>query len=241
MEDINVDRVSQELLLKFEEHACLLRNRKRKRKSQLELRSHLEANRTDIEQQQQQHGPSTSASSAINVGTNDLQYGVWQDGDSWQGDVCLRTLQNLLNKIDSEGYERSVQQVEFHSAFIVACARVIYKRDWEINRPAIMQKNSWIDSKSEVMISTPRRFGKTFSVAMFCACIALACTLEVVIFSPARRASRKLLERIVQFIRTVGAGESIIEYNQEQMRCNNYQGGESLVRSFPSKVDVRAH
>jgi hypothetical protein len=73
---------------------------------------------------------------------------------------------------------------------------------------------------------------------MFCACIALSCTLDIVIFSPARRASRKLLERVVQFVRTVGAGDKIVEYNQEQMRCTNYAGGESLVRSFPSKVDV---
>jgi len=90
--------------------------------------------------------------------------------------------------------------------------------------------------------STPRRFGKTFScarcplhslarvltrarvlgsIAIFCACLALAFGLEIgaprrhpnrrfcsacsrknallaVVFSPARRASRKLLERIVE-------------------------------------------
>lgn len=53
--------------------------------------------------------------------------------------------------------------------------------------------------------------------------------------SSSRNRSDALLS---QFVRTVGAGNSILEYNQEQMRCQNYVSGESLIRSFPSKVDV---
>ena len=36
------------------------------------------------------------------------------------------------------------------------------------------------------------------SIAIFAACAALAMQTEIVIFSPARRASRKLLERIIE-------------------------------------------
>jgi hypothetical protein len=36
------------------------------------------------------------------------------------------------------------------------------------------------------------------SQAIFCACLALSLGVEIVVFSPARRASRKLLERIVE-------------------------------------------
>lgn len=35
-------------------------------------------------------------------------------------------------------------------------------------------------------------------IAIFCACLALSMGVEIVVFSPARRASRKLLERIVE-------------------------------------------
>lgn len=44
-----------------------------------------------------------------------------------------------------------------------AAARVIYRADWETDRPMIMEKYNWEMCKSEVLISTPRRFGKTFS------------------------------------------------------------------------------
>ena len=81
--------------------------------------------------------------------------------------------------------------------------------------------------------STPRRFGKTFSIAIFCACLALAVGLEIVVFSPARRASRKLLERIVEFIVLAGGKDKIVEYNQEACRLHAFDGKKSLIRSFP--------
>ena len=91
--------------------------------------------------------------------------GVWLPGDEFQGDVNYRTLQKLLTRVDQRGFERSAQQLEFHVAFMKAAARVIYRGSWETERPAIMKKFGWETSNSEVLISTPRRFGKTFSCA----------------------------------------------------------------------------
>ena len=56
--------------------------------------------------------------------------------------------------------------MKFHSAFERAAARVVYRSDWETQRPAIMRKNKWSSCPGEVMISTPRRFGKTFRRAV---------------------------------------------------------------------------
>ena len=58
---------------------------------------------------------------------------------------------------------RSAQQLDFHTAFMKAAARVIYRTTWATDRPAIMAAHGWEKSNSEVLISTPRRFGKTFS------------------------------------------------------------------------------
>ena len=109
--------------------------------------------------------------------------GVWLPTDTMQGDVNMRTLQKLLTRVDQRGFERSAQQLEarlhprravqrlvvanacprvpsqFHVAFMKAAARVIYRGSWETERPAIMRKYGWDKSNSEVLISTPRRFG----------------------------------------------------------------------------------
>ncbi len=50
--------------------------------------------------------------------------------------------------------------MKFHSAFERCVSRVVYKKDWATSRPAIMRHNMWAKCSSEVMISTPRRFGK---------------------------------------------------------------------------------
>tara|TARA_X000001036_G_scaffold86643_1_gene78696 strand:- start:8026 stop:8472 length:447 start_codon:yes stop_codon:yes gene_type:complete len=101
------------------------------------------------------------------------------------------------------------------------------------------------------------------SIAIYTACLALTQKCEIVVFSPARRASRKLLERMIEFVRLLGhepiGGLASVfertvlpplfscsdaparrpEYNQEQARIRAYDGSQSLIRSFPSKVGVR--
>ena len=210
--------------------------------------------------------------------------GIWQAGDEFQGDVNYRTLQKLLTRVDQRGFERSAQQLEFHVAFMKAAARVIYRGSWETERPAIMKRYGWEKSNSEVLISTPRRFGKTFSCvprvpascqrvcsprARVCLaalpsfvpasrsrsvwrsvrrkmCILASCPLAhthpscTVVFSPARRASRKLLERIVEFVRLAGGEKRICEYNQEACRLTAFDGKKSLIRSFPCAVFLLA-
>lgn len=131
----------------------------------------------------------------------DAGLGVWREGDAYQGDVNLRTLNALLERVDQRGFERcaasnqtparrlvhpldsldrrSPHQLEFHAAFFEACSRIIFKDDWEVSKPQICRKYGWEEVKSEVMISTPRRFGKTYSIAIFCACLSLAFGLEI--------------------------------------------------------------
>ena len=114
--------------------------------------------------------------------------GKWQPGDELQGDVNFRTLRSLLKLVDEAGFERSPHQVaapqfsgpvlpsgprdiaprpqlKFHAAFERAAARVIYRDSWGTQRPAIMKKHNWKTTPGEVLISTPRRFGKTFSLS----------------------------------------------------------------------------
>jgi hypothetical protein len=229
-------------------------------------------------------------------------YGVRRPSDAYEGDVALRDLRAILARFDALGYERcalpstrevsgphasgrarrSEQQKQFHEAYTRACARVLYKDDWKTAAPAIMEDNGWARCPSEIMISTPRRFGKTvrallykprarsptqrtwwqFSVAMFCAAMALSNSAEICVFSetarfalfpavlepdcargcagPARRASRKILERmhevcvapflharralmrtcVAQFCVLAGFTDSVLEYNVSTRSSN---------------------
>jgi len=217
----------------FADHAAHLRTARRRRRTELAINTVVPA---PVGNEGDATGPATA--SAV---TNSANAGERIDSDKFDGDCVLRTLNSLLAMVDDRGYARSPQQVQFHDAFIRASSRVMYRSDWSKSKPAIMESNNWADCPSQILVSTPRRFGKTFSIAIFVAALALSCGLEVVVFSPARRASRKLLERIVEFIRLLDCGDRIMEFNQEQCRLKSFQDGKtSLIRSFPSKVSVRS-
>jgi hypothetical protein len=85
--------------------------------------------------------------------------------DALQGDINFQHVQNYLHMIDQRGYERSPHQLRFHDAFLRATARVIYRSDWSRRESEIKKKHGWDKTPSEILISTPRRFGKTFSYA----------------------------------------------------------------------------
>jgi hypothetical protein len=87
--------VSANIVNAFENHAENLRQRKRKRVSDLELRSHLEADQS-VAVKVHDSGDSDRV-------VDEFLFGVWKPGDQFQGDVCLRTLQDLLLKIDRQG------------------------------------------------------------------------------------------------------------------------------------------
>lgn len=160
--------------------------------------------------------------------------------DEYKGDRRLRALQRLLARCDERGYQRSRHQLQFHSAFIRSCGRVLFKEDFAVQKAKLMQKHQWSKCPSEVLISTPRRFGKTMSVSMFVAALALSMSVDVVVFSPAKRASRKLLETIRTFLDVTDCSDRITEYNSENLRVQSLTGeGSSLIRSFPSRVGVR--
>ena len=101
--------------------------------------------------------------------------------DKFQGCCNLRTLRTLLKIVDERGYERSDHQVrdcstlgptdrltgvlawcqlQFHAAFERCVSRALYKGEFEVSRSEVMAINGWDTTPSEVLISTPRRFGK---------------------------------------------------------------------------------
>jgi serine/threonine protein kinase HipA of HipAB toxin-antitoxin module len=93
-----------------------------------------------------------------------LNLGVRLPTDRFAGCTNLRTLKCLLQKIDERGWERSAHQIQFHDAFIRSTSRVMYRQDWSTSRPEIMKLNKWTKCSSEILISTPRRFGCGYRV-----------------------------------------------------------------------------
>lgn len=135
--------------------------------------------------------------------------------------------------------------------FLRACTKIFWKRtpkgQFARDHRRILVENGWDHITQEILISTPRRFGKTISVSMFAAALVAACpAVEVSIYSTCKRISQKLLRNVQKFLYLIAdqnlskMGFKIDRQNMEEIVLIG-PGGASDVRvinSYPSKVSA---
>ena len=153
-----------------------------------------------------------------------------------------------LCALDNSGWKRSFHQRQFHEAYIRACARVFFKTDGTAafmqNQQKLLELNGWECIAQEVLVSTPRRFGKTISISMFAAALIFSCpAVECSIYSTCKRISTKLLRMVLRFINLIHDKMDIPKYkelrqNQEEIMLLGPEGAEDIrvVNSYPSRV-----
>lgn len=161
----------------------------------------------------------------------------------------MQTCRTYLAKLDTRGWNRSYHQRLFHDDFLKACTRSFWKLEppgqFARDHQKVLRVNGWDHIAQEILISTPRRFGKTISVSMFCAAMLLACPgVEISIYSTCKRISQKILRNVQKFALMI-ADDDYASLNfhvkRENMEEINLQGplGNTDVRiinSYPSKV-----
>ena len=150
---------------------------------------------------------------------------------SAQGDKLMFKLKKLLDYVPKsyKGWERSKMQKIFHRNFMQATCMHLYRQDPDIDIDRIMKMNGFDNLKQQVLCLTPRRFGKSTSVAMFVAAYGMTVPYsEQCIFSTGRRASQKLLELIRDMIKSG-------EHAHMFIKCN----GETMLLQGPTPLDVR--
>ena len=167
--------------------------------------------------------------------------------ESNDGDVNMQTLLDTLYLLDTLGFERSDAQRKFHAHFIAATLQHIYKEDLYRNLDAILRRFNLEKIRSNVLICTPRRWGKTFSVALFCAAYIWSQPKAIIcIYSTGKRASKAMLMLIFRMVASLASAYGIVghgwceTYNLQECRLkvNNIRGSIGEVASYPSKIEV---
>lgn len=151
----------------------------------------------------------------------------------------------FLATSDVKYMSRSLVQRDFHKHFTIACLpHIVGEKDWEKNRSAFLDRFELDEFKAEVIITTPRRFGKTTAVAIFTAALLCVCErMWVSIFSTGKRASKGLLTQIKEVIDSFpGMSNRIISSNVEELVIQpvGTSGAKAASRcySYPSSVKV---
>jgi hypothetical protein len=160
----------------------------------------------------------------------------------------MELMKTALAALDRRGWNRSFHQRQFHNDYLRACARIFFKTEapgsFERAHKRILEQFSWDSLPQEICISTPRRFGKTISISMFCAAL-IFCTagVECSIYSTCKRISQKLLRNVCTFLDLIHEELAVkpfkvLRKNQEELMLNGPDGTHDvrIVNSYPSRV-----
>jgi hypothetical protein len=180
--------------------------------------------------------------------------GVWLVGAKEAKRDPLEYMQlcrKYLAKLDTLGWDRSYHQRLFHDDFLKACTRSFWKLEppgqFARDHQKVLRTNSWDHIAQEILISTPRRFGKTISVSMFCAAMLLACPgVEISIYSTCKRISQKILRNVQKFALLIADSDyetlnfSVKRQNMEEINLQGPLGNIDvrIINSYPSKVKI---
>jgi len=152
-------------------------------------------------------------------------------------------LARLNEALDGFGYTRHKGQRNFHRNMTMAIIRKLYKDDFPEHIDSLREQLQTDVFKPEVLIITPRRWGKTWAVAMFVAACAYAIEgTSICIFSTGKRASTSMLEQVHKFLvklPDIASGAMpLLKHNAEMIQIQGPYGPDDIrtIKSFPSKV-----
>lgn len=113
-------------------------------------------------------------------------------------------VERMFRHLDAFGATRTATQKHFHFWFMQSLLPTIFGAEWDSAAVRVLDSFGITQIRTEVMIMTPRRFGKTWSVAMFVVAALLNIPgIKIVIFSTGKRASNSLMETALKFMSAI--------------------------------------
>lgn len=167
----------------------------------------------------------------------------------FKGDARVKRLRQLLEYgfKDDQGktIRRSREQRELHEVYIRSCLPKIYENEWEDNQERILKQYNQDRLYQEALVVMPRRSGKTWSMAMFCAAMLVVCSdIEISVFATGQRTASKLLKLMGKMLKRVleyigGDDYKIVNQNKESVVIIGPDGTERTCGCYPGSVTVR--
>ena len=164
------------------------------------------------------------------------------------GDQRVDRIHYLLENgyVDDQGKKiiRSKEQRLIHETYIRTCLPKIYQSEWEDNQERILVQYGLEKLQQETLVVMPRRSGKTWSMAMYCATMLIVCPdVEISIFATGARTAAKLLKLIDKMLKRVFAflgndDFKVLSQNKEQIVLLGPDKTERTCGCYPGSVTV---
>jgi hypothetical protein len=138
---------------------------------------------------------------------------------------------------------RSAHQRVLHDHFRKACTSLLYGDTFKENVERVMLENNWTEIAQEVIVQTPRRFGKTMCTAMFAVALAMVLNnARISIYSTADVTATQMLALIRKFFVAMGAKArfdvSLDNMNDLKFFPKGCREDERWIRSYTSNENM---
>lgn len=152
------------------------------------------------------------------------------------GDEVIDDLEKCFAFMDANGFRRSKQQRAICDIFIRGCLRHIYKEELRTDLIRIFRQFGIRRINNMVMVTMPRRCGKTTITSIFVAAYLLCVpNAKVVVYSISRRTSSMLSAKVLQFLSMMQPeGWHPKIHNQENIAFVNNAGTWASLASYPA-------
>ena len=152
------------------------------------------------------------------------------------GDEVIDDLERCFGFMDDNGFRRSKQQRAICDIFIRGCLRHIYKEELRTDLIRVFRKFRIRRINNMVMVTMPRRCGKTTITSIFVAAYLLCVpNAKVVVYSISRRTSSMLSAKVLQFLTMMQPdGWHPKIHNQEHIAFVNNAGTWASLASYPA-------
>lgn len=149
-------------------------------------------------------------------------------------------LRSTLNSFDKKGWRRSIHQRKMHKMMHAALAVQIYEDAVYTHQKEILDYNGWDSLKQEIMVTAPRRFGKSWGVGMFVSSAAVCVPhADIGVFSTGSRVSGNNdgMSAIVKMMLTQVLGiEKFTRDSGEYLFFEVSHGDVRKIKTFPGSV-----
>ena len=115
-----------------------------------------------------------------------------------EGDMILENIIHTCTNMDN--FSLYPYQQDFIKTCLVPLFKFIYRGEWNKNRKQILQRNNVIGVYSEVLFKSPRRMGKTITLAIFCIAVASNINKDptrpyhIAVFATTQDASKRFID-----------------------------------------------
>lgn len=153
----------------------------------------------------------------------------------------MQTYERLIETLDKFGVRRSAMQKRFHEAMCHAFIPLIFGDDYQRHYTAIINYLGITKINPRLLFYTPRREGKTWSVAMMIAALLWACDdMDPCAIGLTIRVARQTMKLVQMFFsRLPGAAGRIISHSAEEFVVRNFSGtGNNTFTSLPAQTDT---